>query len=134
MKKAVSYLRVSGISQVSGTGFERQKKSVLVYASKHNYEIVDWYKEKGISGTAEAIDRPAFTQMMSRLLTNGIDTIIIEGMDRLAREYIISEQLAVYIASKKISLISANTSENITEALNGDPMKKALDSGRLCRT
>ena len=34
--------------------------------------------------------------------------------------------MIIYIASKGLTLISANTGENITEAMMGDPMRRAL--------
>ena len=126
MIKCVSYLRVSDKSQISGTGFSRQKQNIQKYAEKNGYEVVDWYQEEGISGTTDLEDRPAFTRMIQRIFKNGVKTILIESMDRLARQYTVSETLAVYIASKGINLISSNTGENITQALEGDPMKKAL--------
>jgi site-specific DNA recombinase len=64
--------------------------------------------------------------MMSAILSNGVNTIIIESMDRLARELRVQETLLVYLASKGVELYSARTEENITRAIQADPMKKAL--------
>jgi DNA invertase Pin-like site-specific DNA recombinase len=47
-------------------------------------------------------------------------------MDRLAREYRIQEHLVIYLASRGIDLIAANTGENITQAISENPMKKAI--------
>jgi len=47
-------------------------------------------------------------------------------MDRLARELMIQEQLISYLASKGIDLYSANTGENVTQAIKDDPVKKAM--------
>ena len=44
----------------------------------------------------------------------------------MAREYRIQEQLLIYLVSKGIDLISANTGENVTQAIQDDPMKKAM--------
>lgn len=55
-----------------------------------------------------------------------MDTIPVESLDRLAREYRIQEQLLIYLASKDIHLISCNTGEDVTQAILDDPMKKAL--------
>jgi len=70
--------------------------------------------------------RPAFQQMVSDLLTNGCRTIVVESLDRLARQYDIQQRLTEYLASKGISVISANTNEDITAALMGDPMRRAM--------
>lgn len=123
--KAVSYSRVSGKSQIDGYGFDRQEESVRALADHSGYELVEFYREEGISGTVEE-ERPAFKKMLVNVIRQNIDFIIIEGMDRLARELRVQENLCVYIASKGIQLISANTGENITKAVQDDPMKKAL--------
>lgn len=64
--------------------------------------------------------------MITAVLKNGVKTIIVEDLTRLARQYAIQESLLIYLASKSIQLISARTGENVTEAIQGDPMKRAL--------
>jgi DNA invertase Pin-like site-specific DNA recombinase len=123
--KAYAYLRVSGKGQVVGTGFDRQLESIQEFCKKAGYEIGRVFREQ-VSGTKDELDRVEFKIMIAEILRDGIDTIIVESLDRLAREYRIQEQLLIYLASKGISLISANTGENITEALAEDPMKKAM--------
>lgn len=124
--RAVAYLRVSGRGQVDGDGFERQLTAINQYAAASDTKIEHVYKEAGVSGKTDADERPAFKAMMAELLSNGCRTIIVEALDRLARQYRIQEQLLIYIASKGITLIAANTGENITEAIMGDPMRLAL--------
>jgi len=126
MEKAYGYIRVSDKSQVNGDGFARQKKAINDYAKKKNCKIVYIYQEEGISGTTDETQRPAFQDMISDILKNGIRTIIVERLDRLAREYRIQESLLIYLASKGIILINAGTGEDVTMAINSDPMKKAL--------
>jgi DNA invertase Pin-like site-specific DNA recombinase len=124
--KVFAYLRVSGKGQVTGTGFSRQLDAITAYCSKKkSYEIVQVFKEQ-VSGTKGEADRPEFSAMIHEILRNGVDTIIVESLDRLAREYRIQEQLLIYLASKDINLISANTGENVTKAISADPMKKAM--------
>jgi len=124
--KAYGYLRVSGQNQIDGHGLDRQLDAVKKYAEANRYEIIRVFKEEGISGTKDEEHRPAFKEMVSEILRDGVDTIIVESLDRLAREYRIQEQLLIYLVSKGISLISANTGENVTQAIQADPMKKAM--------
>ncbi len=124
--KAFGYLRVSGKSQVDGYGFDRQEEAINHFAEKVGYEVVRFFREEAVSGTASEEDRPAFQEMVAEILKDGVRTIIIEGMDRLAREYRIQETLLIYLASKGITLICARTEENVTDAVQSDPMKKAL--------
>ena len=64
--------------------------------------------------------------MVAAMLGNGVRAVVVERLDRLARAYVIQEELAMYLASHGIDLYSADTEENITEAMMGDPMKKAI--------
>jgi len=123
--KVYAYLRVSGKGQLNGHGFDRQLDAVRAYCNKHGYEIEEVFKEQ-VSGTVDETDRPEFSAMVTAILRDSVDTIIIESLDRLAREYRIQEQLLIYLASKDINLIAANTGENVTRAISDDPMKKAM--------
>ena len=126
MSQAFAYLRVSTVGQVQGHGFDRQLDTIQAYAKEAGIEIVQVFKEEGISGTTDETQRPAFQELMAAVLGNGVRTIIVESMDRLARELRIQEALLVYLASKGVNLISARTAENITQAVQADPLKKAL--------
>jgi len=125
LAKAYGYLRVSGQGQVEGQGFDRQLEAVQSYAQAQGFEVVKVFHEEGISGT-QGEERPAFKEMIGEILRNGVSVVIVESLDRLAREYRIQEHLLIYLVSKGIDLISANTGENVTHAIQDDPMKKAL--------
>jgi DNA invertase Pin-like site-specific DNA recombinase len=123
--KVYAYLRVSGKGQVVGHGFDRQLDAIQSFCNRQGYEIEEVFKEQ-VSGTVDETDRPEFSSMVTNILRDGVDTIVIESLDRLAREYRIQEQLLIYLASKDINLIAANTGENVTRAISEDPMKKAM--------
>jgi DNA invertase Pin-like site-specific DNA recombinase len=123
--KVYSYLRVSGKGQIVGNGFDRQLETIQAYCAKAGYEIERVFREQ-VSGTKDETDRPEFKVMISAIMRDSVDTVIVESLDRLAREYRIQEQLLIYLASKGINLISANTGENVTQAITEDPMKKAM--------
>ncbi len=124
--KAYGYLRVSGKGQIVGDGFERQKECITKYAEQNGITIAKFYQEEGVSGVTTENNRPAFQQMISDILKNGVRTIIVERMDRLARDFAVQQHLVVYLASKEITLIGADTDQDITADIMGDPMKKAL--------
>ena len=94
MSQAFAYLRVSTVGQVQGHGFDRQLDTIQAYAQEAGIEIVQVFKEEGISGTTDETQRPAFQELMAAVLGNGVRTIIVESMDRLARELRIQEALA----------------------------------------
>jgi site-specific DNA recombinase len=126
MTKAFLYLRVSTPGQIEGNGFDRQEETCRIYAGKAGYEIIGVFREEGVSGAKDETERPAFQEMLSAILGNGVKTVIVESLDRLAREYRIQESLLIYLASKGVDLISARTEENVTQAIQSDPLKKAL--------
>jgi DNA invertase Pin-like site-specific DNA recombinase len=55
-------------------------------------EVVGWYYDEGVSGTVPIQERPEFSAMMERLLSNGCRLILIESVSRFARD--IEVQLA----------------------------------------
>ena len=130
MKKeeAFGYLRVStkGQAKEDKHGFKRQKEAIDSFAKNAGFKIIRYYQEP-VSGCKGEEERPAFMEMVSTILReNRISSIVIEGMDRLARELMVQEQLISYLASKGIDLYSANTGENVTQAIKDDPVKKAM--------
>jgi DNA invertase Pin-like site-specific DNA recombinase len=112
--------------QVDKGGFNRQEKAIKGFCEQRKYTIDSVFKEKGVSGTKGELDRPAFQDMIASILSNGVNKIVVESLDRLSREYRIQEQILIYLIGKGISLISANTGEVVTDAIQGDPMKKAI--------
>ena len=126
MIEAVGYSRCSGASQVDGDTWNRQSDAIRACCSSKGFELIREYRDEAIAGKLGEESRPGFQQMVADLLGNGCRIIVIEGLDRLARAYDIQQQLATYLASKGLTLISANTGEDITAALMGDPMRRAL--------
>jgi DNA invertase Pin-like site-specific DNA recombinase len=122
LKKAFGYLRVSGDGQVQGDGFPRQRAAILKWAASNGYRIVRWFQEEGVSGCAEGIDRPAFTEMKEALLANGVKTVIIERLDRIARDVIIQESILKDLTKRGFELISAAE----PDLCSNDPYRSAM--------
>jgi DNA invertase Pin-like site-specific DNA recombinase len=106
MKKAHAYLRVSGKGQVEGDGFTRQLKAIRDYAAAHEVKIVNVYREEGVSGTKESCDRPAWTELMTALHSNGVQVVIIERLDRLARDLMVQETIIADLRKNGFELVS----------------------------
>ncbi len=123
MKSAVAYIRVSGQGQENGQGLERQRNTINAYADANGVELVETYEDV-YTGTADALDRPGFSKMVTEL--NGVNTIIIERLDRLARSITVQEHAILWLAAHDFELLVADTGENVTKAYMDDPMKRAL--------
>jgi DNA invertase Pin-like site-specific DNA recombinase len=106
MQKAHAYLRVSGKGQVEGDGFTRQLKAIKDYAAAHAIKIVNVYREEGVSGTAESASRPAWTELMTALHANGVRVVIIEKLDRLARDLMVQETIIADLRKNGFELVS----------------------------
>jgi DNA invertase Pin-like site-specific DNA recombinase len=106
MVKAFAYLRVSGQDQVSGDGFPRQTAAVQGYAAANDIRLVKIFREKGVSGSVENMDRPGWQELMATLHANGVKTIIIEKLDRLARDLMVQETAIADLRKHGFTLIS----------------------------
>jgi len=121
--RAFAYLRVSSTSQVNGDGFERQLKSIEEYAKANKLVIVQVYKEEGVSGSLEG--RPALAEMLISLEQNGhgVKTVIIEKLDRLARDYMVQEFIIRDFTKHGFNIISTMEGADLC---GNDPTRKLI--------
>jgi DNA invertase Pin-like site-specific DNA recombinase len=119
MTKAYAYLRVSGKGQVKGDGFPRQIQAIKAYAAAHDFKIVQVFREEGVAGTKESMDRPAWAAMVTALHGNGVKTIIIEKLDRLARDLMVQEATIADLQKGGFTLISVAE----PDLMAGDPTR-----------
>lgn len=101
-----AYLRVSGSSQVRGDGFRRQFIAIRKYCATHDMRIVRIFKERGICGATELEDRPALSELFNALQDNGVKTVVIEKLDRLARDLMVQETIIADMQKSGYSLHS----------------------------
>jgi DNA invertase Pin-like site-specific DNA recombinase len=106
MQKAHAYLRVSGRGQVEGDGFPRQLKAIREYAATHDFKIVTVYREEGVSGSTESVNRPAWSDLMTALHSNGVRVVIIERLDRLARDLMVQETIIADLRKNGFEVVS----------------------------
>lgn len=125
----MSYLRVSGATQIAGDGFERQDCVIDEFCRTHCLRLVGHYKEAG-TGTQEGIDRPEFSTMLESISRSGqhdilpVTAIVVERMDRLARDLMVSELLLKECRTRGIKVFSADQG-NLTDMASdgGDPTR-----------
>jgi DNA invertase Pin-like site-specific DNA recombinase len=106
MQKAFAYLRVSGKGQVEGDGFTRQRNAIKAYAAAHDLKIAREFREEGVSGSIETMDRAAWAEMMATLHSNGVKAIIVERLDRVARDLMVQEACIADLRKHGFELIS----------------------------
>jgi DNA invertase Pin-like site-specific DNA recombinase len=106
MQKAFAYLRVSGKGQIEGDGFTRQRAAIKAYGAANELRITREFREEGVSGTIETMDRPAWAEMIATLYSNGARVIIVEKLDRVARDLMIQEAAIADLRKHGFTLVS----------------------------
>jgi len=122
MVKAYAYLRVSGKGQVDGDGFPRQLEAINRHAAAAGIKIARVFEEKGVSGTIDGMDRPSWVEMMALMMSGKVHTIIIEKLDRLARDLMIQEHIIADLQRRGVNLISVAE----PDLCSTDPTRKLM--------
>jgi DNA invertase Pin-like site-specific DNA recombinase len=121
-KLAFAYLRVSGKGQVDGDGFPRQLAAIEAYAKANGLTLVKVFREQGISGTKELENRPALQALLGAVDSHNVPVVLIEKLDRLARDLMIQETILRDLLLRGVSVIS--TME--PDLCNDDPSRKLV--------
>lgn len=79
------YARVSSEDQAERGTIENQLEFARKYCDLHQLNIVDWYKDDGISGTVVLEDRTEGKRLLEDAKNGKIDMILIYKLDRLGR-------------------------------------------------
>jgi DNA invertase Pin-like site-specific DNA recombinase len=122
MTKAFGYVRVSGDSQIDGDGFPRQIAAIKAYARQHGIRMAKVFREEGVTGTKDTMDRPAWVEMMTALHSNGVRLILIERLDRLARELMVQEATIAELQKQGFTLVSVQE----PDLMSSDPSRIAF--------
>ncbi|EDM25462.1 Resolvase-like protein [Lentisphaera araneosa HTCC2155] len=118
----VFYLRISTETNRDGHGFDRQLATCSKCAGKGDYQV---FKDI-ITGTSDHENRPAFSEMIEYCNAHSVKTIYVESLNRLARQMRVQEQTIYFLMTKGLTLVSAETGEDITEAYRSDPTRRAM--------
>jgi len=116
-------MRVSSTGQVKGYGLDRQREDIAAFADANGYRIEHFYED---AHTGTEAERPQFMAMLTEMMSNGVKTVIVESLDRFARDLLVQSVLLSKLASEGLTLIAANTGEDVTAAMQNDPMRKAM--------
>ena len=107
IKRVVSYVRVSSLSQIDNTSIEDQQEKIDLYCRLNNYELVDEFKDEAKS--AKDIDlRDDYNRMMEFIDNeeNNIDAIIVYKSDRIHRRLKNLMIMIEHLQEKEINFIS----------------------------
>lgn len=112
--KAVAYLRTSSAANVGADkdSERRQREAIDRFAEAAGYEVVDSYYDAAVSGAEAVTERPGFSSMLERLLSNGVRTILVETASRFARDMIVQETGHKMLKARGIDLIAVDSPDS----------------------
>jgi len=64
--------------------------------------------------------------MLEELLATDVSVVLVESLDRLARDLLVQHQILALFFRKGIAIVNASTGQDVSEAMERDPMLKAL--------
>lgn len=105
--KVAAYIRVSTDGQCGDDkfGMDAQMEQIQLYCDVHGHEIVNWFKDEGVSGVKE--ERPALDQIIYGDVTNPpYEAVIVAKSDRIARDMELYFYFKMLLNKKNIQLIS----------------------------
>lgn len=113
MNKVVfGYIRVSGASQVEKDGPARQTEAIEHFCVKNSLPAPRFAHDLGVSGTVDGMDRPGLFSILSeaeQFHADGFSVfLVVENMDRFARDLIVSELLIRELRSRNVALYATN--------------------------
>jgi DNA invertase Pin-like site-specific DNA recombinase len=118
--RAFPYLRVSGKTQVDGDGPDRQLEKITAFCAKHSLnQSPEATFDAGVSGAVEGRNRPALKELFEKAQTG--DAIVVERMDRLARDLMVQEMFLYDCREKGIKVFSSDGDLRDVASNEGDP-------------
>jgi DNA invertase Pin-like site-specific DNA recombinase len=126
MTDAVSYLRVSGESQISGDGFPRQREKIQSYAAQNGVTIVSEFLDEGVTGKMELEGRSGLSACLQYVRENEIGLVLCESSDRLARDMIVAEVIIREFQKIGVKVISASGGVDLTAGDDSNPTAKLI--------
>jgi DNA invertase Pin-like site-specific DNA recombinase len=123
--KAVSYLRCSGLGQADGDTWDRQSAAIDKYAKSHGMEVVDEFRDAGVSGTKDLDNRPGLAALLDRVESNGVKIVLVENATRLARDLMVSEVILQQLTNAGCKVIAADSGTDLS-ADSDDPTRRLI--------
>ena len=122
-RQAVSYLRVSSRGQIRGEGLARQRERIRRFARKNRIDLVAEFSDRGVSGTKDLAHRKGLAALLERLDDHGVELVLVESADRLARDLMVQEVILHQFGDLGIRVLTAS---GVDLSDDSDPSKKMV--------
>lgn len=116
---------------MDGDGPTRQDEAIKKFCAAHKVDLSAVFTEDGVSGTTAAMDRAAFSKMVEFIeqvsAFETVEAVVVERLDRLARDLMVSEFLLKELRERGIKVFAADQGALIDMANDqGDPTRKLI--------
>lgn len=126
--KVFIYVRVSTAGQLDGSGLDRQEETCREFAARKGWQVARVFKEQQ-SGSDSYSDRKQLSEALTLASgpdnALGIDTIIIEHSDRLARDLIVAELFLQKCKELGVKVYTAASGEELVNS-EGNPTRTLI--------
>src|SRR5919108_3095345 len=83
MKYAFGYSRVSTEEQT----ILNQRMAIRKWADEHEYQVIEFFEDSGISGKIPATKRKAFQELLELIKSAQIDAVLVYELSRVGRTF-----------------------------------------------
>jgi DNA invertase Pin-like site-specific DNA recombinase len=115
--KAVAYFRTSSTTNVGADkdSEKRQCEAVLSFARRSGHEIVGEFYDAAVSGADPVDARPGFAALLNRIAGNGVRVILVETVNRFARDLIVQETGWRFLQGLGVTLIAVDSPDSFLD-------------------
>lgn len=110
------------MGQVDGDGFARQSDAIARFAATAGLSIAQTFREEGVSGAKDLEHRPALQDLLLAIDSEDVQVVLIERLDRLARDLMVQETILGDLRKRGISVISVTEPDLCSD----DPSRKLM--------
>jgi site-specific DNA recombinase len=80
--RGAAYIRVSSLEQTENTSLDAQEVQVTSYAQLKGIELIEVFRDPGVSGGKPLADRPAGSRLVDMIERGEVDPVILPKLDR----------------------------------------------------
>lgn len=116
MKKAIGYVRVSTLEQVTeGISLDNQKAKIKAYCSLNDLDLVEIIEDAGKSG--KSLNREGIATLLDMIRKKAVGAVIVYKLDRLSRKVIDTLTLIESFEKADIAFHSLNEKIDTSTAM-----------------
>ena len=99
--------------------------AIAKYAKRHRLELVDEFRDAGVSGTKDLDNRPGLAALLDWVESNGVKVVLVENATRLARDLLVGEILLQQLTNAGCKVIAADSGTDLS-ADSEDPTRRLI--------